>query len=536
MDCLSELAMYKCKYNQHGGVLLIALIIVAVVSILSGSILYMLKTSIVQNKAIENYNNSRNSAFLVLKNALESNNYLYTNKPISPVVSSYSSGSTIITLTNMVESNLNKAIFLDNLALNNASAVLQYASEMEVTAQTQHQANYIAIINAPSQYRQSDDLIPQTTQNVNVPVLISTNLIAAQLNGSNQINEGTTGYLGKVTVNNTAGKLTYTDLQANNYDLAFPNTNTYQLIQGWGISNGAWYLDLYIYDVANTKAYQTEITLSDLKNLAQVNTFSTLMWTEIIGPSPPIPDDYDPALQYPKGSYITYDNQVFLSLKPINVGINDDPYNNPNDWRLIIPVGTYPQWNTDVNYYTGDIITYNGVQYVATADNNTNQSPPPSNKWDIAQFNTAPWQAQAYNPGDFVTFNGFTFVNVKKSNAKKDPYDQSNNWRIVPENNLPLVYDANIVYTEGLQISYDNQTFVNIVSTSNDPYQNQQNRWRIVIPEFQAPDYNANVRYYKGDAVTDPGTGDKYITNVNYNSSVAPGNPPPGSNWDPLPP
>ncbi|WHN66439.1 hypothetical protein [Cysteiniphilum sp. QT6929] len=99
-----------------------------------------------------------------------------------------------------------------------------------------------------------------------------------------------------------------------------------------------------------------------------------------------------------------------------------------------------------------------------------------------------------------------------------------------------MIYDANIVYTEGLQISYDNQTFVNIVSTSSDPYQNQQNRWRIVIPEFQAPDYNANVRYYKGDAVTDPGTGDKYITNVSYNSSVAPGNPPPGSEWDLLPP
>ena len=128
-----------------------------------------------------------------------------------------------------------------------------------------------------------------------------------------------------------------------------------------------------------------------------------------------------------------------------------------------------------------------------------------------------------------MTFNGFTFVNIKKSNANKDPYNQSNNWRVVPQDSLPLVYDSSVVYTKGLQISYDNQVFVNITSTSNNPYQNQQNRWRIVIPENTAPAYNNQVRYYKDDQVAYSGT--QYIANVNYNSNIAPNKPPPNNGW-----
>ncbi|MDA0912074.1 MAG: hypothetical protein O2809_11075 [Proteobacteria bacterium] len=382
------------NHREQGGVLLIALIIVAVVSILSGSILYMLKTSVVQNQAIENYNNARNSAFLSLKSNLEANDYLYTNTPVSSMVKNYSSGNSTITVTSTVLSNLNDAIFPDSVALNNPSAVLQYHVDMTVSAQSQHQINYVAIVNAPSQYRQKNDLLFPMTQNVNIPTLISTNLIASQLNGSGTLNDGLAGYFGTLTTNNTLYKLTYTDLQNNNYDLAFPENTSYQLMQGWRVSNGDWLLGLYIYDVNNARAYQTEISLFDLKNLSQSNIFSSLTWQEIIGELLPPPAEYDPLLQYPKGTYISYDNQVFVSLKPINVGTNEDPYNNPNDWRLIIPAGAYPDWNTNIKYYKGDIVTYNGVQYVAEADQGTNQSPPTSNnKWSVAQFNTAPWQA-----------------------------------------------------------------------------------------------------------------------------------------------
>ncbi|WP_150468928.1 MULTISPECIES: hypothetical protein [Cysteiniphilum] len=526
--------MYKIKYNQHGGVLLIALIIVAVVSILSGSILYMLKTSVVQNQAIENYNNSRNSAFLSLKETLEANDYVYTNTPVFSSVKNYSSGSSTVTVTSSVNTLLHEAIFPDSVALNNASAVLQYHVTMQVSAQTGHQADYVAVVNAPSQYRQENDLTPQTTQNINIPTVILTNLnVAQQISGTGGLTDGQAGFFGTVAIDNsgtieTTGKeVVLSPATGGSYSLKFEDNGTYRLEQGWNLDDGVWSWSLLLYDTSTVNAWHTSIALDTLKTTP--SDFSSLTWQNVLGQEDNSLPDYDSGKQYPKGSYITFDGQVFVSTAAINSGNNKDPYSNPNNWRLVIPGGTYPNWNTDVKYYKGDIITQNGVQYVATADNGTNVGAPPNNKWAVAQFGASAWQSQVYNPGDMVTFNGFMFVNIKKSNANKDPYNQSNNWRVVPQDSSPLAYNSNIVYTEGLQISYDNQLFVNISSTSDNPYTNPYNSWRIIIPENTAPTYNNQVRYYKDDRVTYSGT--QYIANVNYNSSIAPNKPPPSNNW-----
>ncbi|WP_440683725.1 hypothetical protein [Cysteiniphilum halobium] len=526
--------MYKCKYNQHGGVLLIALIIVAVVSILSGSILYMLKTSIVQNKAIENYNNSRNSAFLSLKDSLEVNDYVYSNTPVFSSVKNYSSGNSNVTVTSTVQSDLNEALFLDSIALNNASAVLQYHVTMQVSAQTQHQADYVAIVNAPSQYRQENDLTPQTTQNINIPTIILTNLNSAQqISGTGGLTDGQAGFWGTVDVDNsgtieTTGKeVVLSPASGSSYALKFEDNGTYKLEQGWHLDDGEWYWNLLLYDTSTVNAWHTSIALDALETTP--SDFSSLTWQNVLGQeNNPLPD-YDSGKQYPKGSYITFDGQVFVSTSAINSGNNKDPYSNPNNWRLVIPGGTYPNWNTDVKYYKGDIITYNSVQYVAIRNNGINKGAPPNNGWAVAQFGANAWQSQVYNPGDMVTYNGFTFVNIRRSSANRNPFQQNGRWRVVPPDSLPLAYDSNVVYTLGLQISYDNQVFVNISSTSNNPYQNNNNRWRIVIPENTAPTYNNQVRYYKDDRVTYAGT--QYIANVNYNGSIAPNSPPPGNNW-----
>ncbi len=523
--------------KENGGVLLIALIVVAVVSILSGSILYMIKINVVQNRAIENDHNVRNTAYLSLKFSLATNDYLYTNIPPATIISNYSAGNTEATVTNTA-----KSIIPDSFALNNASAMLQYDVKMDVTTQAQHQVSYQAIVNAPSEYRQINDLVPQVIQNVNIPVVNLTQLNNRQKNASNSISVGPAGYIGALTVDNSGSVLgvgkevvyfPFPTTTPASFALKFPNDNSYQLEQGWRLEDGEWYWSLLIYDVSATNVWQTEITLSSLKNLATVDTFSTLQWHEIISQWDLAPAEYNFLLQYPKGSYVTFDEQIFVSLQPINTGVNENPYNNPNDWRLVIPGNTYPQWNTNVNYYKGDIVTYSGIRYVATSDNDVNQTPPPSNRWEVAQFNATPWQGQVYDPGEFVTYSGLTFVNVQKSGKNSNPFDQPVRWRIVIQNNNPLPYNENIFYTKGLRISYDNQVFVNLNSTSNNPYQNNQNWWRIFIPENTAPSYNSNVRYYKGDTIIFMGT--IYFADINYNSSINPGDPPPGNGWTSLP-
>ena len=169
------------------------------------------------------------------------------------------------------------------------------------------------------------------------------------------------------------------------------------------------------------------------------------------------------------------------------------------------------------------MITQNSARYVAIKSANQNQRPPPSNRWALVT-STDPtlWQSnKAYNPGDMVTDSDFTFINIKKSSANKKPLQQPQNWRVVPADDVPLTYNANIAYEPGQRITYDNQIFVNIKSTSNNPYQNNQNRWRIILPQSPIADYNFNVRYYRDDKVTF--SGNTYQANVNYDKSVAPG-------------
>lgn len=348
MDCFGELAMYKRKYNnQRGGVLLIALIIVAVVSILSGSILYMLKTNVVQNQAIENYNNSRNSAFLSLKETLEANDYVYTNTPVFSSIKSYSSGSSSITVTNTVNSDLNDAVFPDSVALNNASAVLQYHVTMEVSAQTGHQADYVAVVNAPSQYRQENNLTPQTTQNINIPTVILTNLNSAQqISGTGGLSDGQAGFFGTVDVDNsgtvaTTGKeLVINPAAGGSYALKFEDNGTYRLEQGWHLDAGVWYWNLLLYDTSTVNAWHTSITLNTLKT--SPSDFSSLTWQNVLGQEDNPHPDYDSGKQYPKRSYVTFDGQVFVLTSAVNSGNNRDPYSRPNDWRLVIPGGGIP--------------------------------------------------------------------------------------------------------------------------------------------------------------------------------------------------
>ncbi|WP_018300857.1 hypothetical protein [Fangia hongkongensis] len=520
--------------KQQGGVILIALIVVAAVAILAGSILYVVKISIVQNNAINRYNDNRNSVFLALKANISSAGFPYTNTPSSGT-SNYSSANTTITVTKNVN-----GIYPESIMLYSPAAYLQYNSTISVTNTSGASTSYYSLINSPSQYYLIDTISPNTIQEVNIPIVKVGNLNTAQLNISSSLDNGAAGYVGYITSDNTAKTLTFTPYPATtpqSFTLNYPDNNNYVLTQGWYLSGGAWYWSLFIYDVSTNYAYQTSISLANVLDLENNDTFSTLTWTNIISPNTTTHDPYNSSIKYPKGSYVTYDGQVFVSVRAVNSGNNKDPYSKPTWWRLVIPENTYPSWNTSVYYFKGDVITENGTKYVATKNNSQSQSAPPSNRWAVVNSTSASsWQSQVYNPGEYVTYSSggdtFTFVNIKKSNKNKTPFQQSNNWRVVNTSSANLPYSNKVYYTKGLKITYDGQTFVSTTNTKNNPYQNNQNRWRVLIPEGTAPTYNANVRYYMDDRVTFQGN--VYETDRNYNQTVAPGQTPathPGK-WD----
>ena len=501
---------------QQGSVLLIALIVMAAVSILSASILYVIKVSLVQNQAINRYNDARSAAFLALKKEIATSQVQYSNLP-SQATCYYSSGD-----TNVEVSRTANGITAESLALNNPAGDLQYQFSITTTDQKGVHLNYHALLNLPSLYRLNDSVVPAITQEINIPIIKTEALSADQLNDSGSIDTGQAGYIGEISLDNTVKVLRLTPDLLNasaSFTLAYPDDgNNYDLTQGWRLQDGKWYWYVLIYDPDGNYAYQTDISLSNLQN--SPNFFSSLTWTQILSPLDTGPDTYSAALQYPKGTYVIYDGQLFVSLNPVNSGQGKDPYSLPNDWRLVIAANSYPAWNTNVKYFKGDVITYNGVKYVAIRDNNANQSAPPSNRWaEVSSDVASSWQAQVYRPGDLVTYNGFTFINVRRSSQSKTPDQQSGRWRIVKLSEASLIYNASVYYTPGITVSYNGQIFVN----KKDPYQRSAN-WRLVIPEGSAPQYNANVRYYMGDRVTFQGL--VYEVNQNYNQFVRPGQTP----------
>lgn len=294
--------------KQEGGVLIIALIIVAVVSILSGSIFYLLKVKIIQNEAITLDRSIRSFSFLGLrktKNSLPE----YTNTPINGS-SNYSSTGFSSTV------NYNwKNIYPDSLALYNASASLQYLlSSLATNTLTNRTVTYNAILNLPSQYRLNAWLTPSNTQEVNIPVVKLDNLVASQKNGSDSIDTGQADYIGTIVTDNVNLKLTYTPYPAASppsYDLNFPSISgpaqTFQLYQGWILQSGAW--RLYLFLRSSEKAfYYTNIDLATL--LSNPSQFSSLAWNKLIlGPGVPAPCP---------GAREISNNEDILSATPIN--------------------------------------------------------------------------------------------------------------------------------------------------------------------------------------------------------------------------
>ena len=148
---------------------------------------------------------------------------------------------------------------------------------------------------------------------------------------------------------------------------------------------------------------------------------------------------YNSSKQYPKGSYVTFDNQVFMSIRPANT--NQSPYTHNNKWILVIPDNTYPTWNSQWNgidgYEPGGTVSYFG--YLFTRDS--------SNSWHYVPSTTpTPWTNISYSPGERVTYNGDTFVNIRGSSANRNPYQQKGRWRIIKPDDNPFAYNSNVNY------------------------------------------------------------------------------------------
>ena len=173
-DAFMNTGSLRLTRVAYGGVLLIALIIVAAVSILSASVFYAIKSNILQHDAIGKNNDMRNVSFLSTQSGLTTLQS-YTNTPADSS-SNYSSDNYTTTINKETQT-----IAPDSLALNSASAMMRYKIASTTTDTTSGRVmTHETYDNTPSHYQMNGSLSPATTQNVNIPTIILANLEKAQ--------------------------------------------------------------------------------------------------------------------------------------------------------------------------------------------------------------------------------------------------------------------------------------------------------------------------------------------------------------------
>ena len=224
-DAFMNTGSLRLTRVAYGGVLLIALIIVAAVSILSASVFYAIKSNILQHDAIGKNNDMRNVSFLSTQSGLTTLQS-YTNTPADSS-SNYSSDNYTTTINKETQT-----IAPDSLALNSASAMMRYKIASTTTDTTSGRVmTHETYDNTPSQYQMNGSLSPATTQNVNIPTIILANLENAQKNGST-INVGQAGFIGRLSV--VPGLLAYQPTPATtptSVSMTLPTLNSFAFTQ-----------------------------------------------------------------------------------------------------------------------------------------------------------------------------------------------------------------------------------------------------------------------------------------------------------------
>lgn len=93
-------------------------------------------------------------------------------------------------------------------------------------------------------------------------------------------------------------------------------------------------------------------------------------------------------------NFVSYNNQIYMCYKQTTAGINPT---NESYWIYLglqgetgtpgLDVIIQGEWNNSTTYNPNDIVTYNGILYVATTQN-TNSEPGTNNDWEVfIQFN-----------------------------------------------------------------------------------------------------------------------------------------------------
>ncbi|MFZ9035548.1 MAG: hypothetical protein ACO2ZM_05475 [Francisellaceae bacterium] len=181
------------KTRQFGSALVIALIIVATVSLLAAALLYRVRISIIEKEAVSHYSNTRHAAVFAVKDYLNIPVTAFLDLPENGVLE-YQNGNIAVQL---------KYHFRETVpftaSLYNAQGLRRY--EVDATSRDNDNnitLNYRGYYNLPNDYRLKAEV--ETSQTANVPLVDIRALSASELNEMEMINGNRTGFVGDFSI------------------------------------------------------------------------------------------------------------------------------------------------------------------------------------------------------------------------------------------------------------------------------------------------------------------------------------------------
>ncbi len=256
--------------QQKGHIIIFALIIVAAVTILCSSLLYIVQSTAQKGHAL--YYNSQEQSLMDTQMTGELSGFI--NKNIAFETSVFPQKTAHINDTDLTLDRLFKSYRWDNIDLYHPIAIGYFKADLTLEPTKGRVKHYQSVINLPvwsGLMNQTTDAVPMIVPAVHVNTLTS-----SQTDENEQLDNTKVGQVGRFAIHNAT--LAYQTFDGKTASTSLPDTNAgpWHLQVGWVLDSGHWQAYLMIFNAAEAK-----VSNISLKNL-QKPDLTTLVWSVLI--------------------------------------------------------------------------------------------------------------------------------------------------------------------------------------------------------------------------------------------------------------
>lgn len=171
---------------------------------------------------------------------------------------------------------------------------------------------------------------------------------------------------------------------------------------------------------------------------------------------------------YDEGDLVRWNGRQWISLKDDNA--NKEPGTSPNWWERFAGEGNdLGEWNAQTAYEADDIVSYRGRRYLCIADTFAGIQPEVSPDWELfwrlyvgGVAERGRWeQNKQYYRDDVVRWKGRTWIAVANS-LGNEPTKTSNKWEVFADKGVDTQgpWQAGVVYAVDAVVTYEGRSFI----------------------------------------------------------------------------